>query len=168
MCKKIGIAAIAVIAGLLVLNHTKVGGWAKHSFRNFREKVTAAVVKPEDEIKSLKEKLNDFQPKLRDQINKMAEVKAEQIKLEKAIVEQTARLDKQWDKIVAMKNEVKSDTVRVKGSNAAKLKAATLDAEYQSYKTGKESLKVKKELLEHSKEKFAAAEANFTNMQAMR
>src|SRR5262249_39159235 len=113
MCKKIGIAAVAVVAGLIVLNHTKLGGWAKHTFHNFKEKVVTSVVKPEDEIRSLKEKLNDFGPKLREQINKMAEVKVEQGKKERDIADQTAWLENQRTKILALRDEVKSDTVKV-------------------------------------------------------
>src|ERR1700730_2152668 len=95
MCKKIGIAAIAVVLGLVVLNKTKLGEWTKHSFRSLKEKVVASVIKPEDEIKSLKEKLNDFGPRLHEHVNKMAEVKFEEQKLEQAITEATARLVKQ-------------------------------------------------------------------------
>ncbi|HMF14365.1 MAG TPA: hypothetical protein VKE94_18740 [Gemmataceae bacterium] len=166
MCKKIAIAAIVVVAGLFVLNRTKLGEFTKRAFHNFKEKVTASVIKPEDEIKSLKEKLNDFEPKLREQINKMAEVKAESLKLEKAITEQSARLAKQKEKILALRDEM--ETIRVKGGKPSTVKAATLDSEFRSYQAGEESVKVKQQMLERSKEKFAAAEAKLGAMQATR
>ena len=168
MCKKIGIAAIAVIAGLVVLNHTKLGGVVKQACNNFREKVTASVIKPEDEIKSLKEKLNNFDPKLREQINKMAEVKAEQIKKEREIAEQTAWLEKQASRTLALKDELKADTVRVKGGAVASNKAEKLEAELNKYNAGKKSLEVKQKQLQLIKDKFAAAETNLANMQTMR
>jgi chromosome segregation ATPase len=165
MCKKIGIAAIVVIAGLLVLNKTRVGEQVKRFVHSKWEKVAASVIKPEDEIKSLKDKLNDFDPKLREQINKMAEVKAESLKLEKTIAEQSARLGKQKDKILGLKEEL--ENVRVnKSGKAYTVKAATLDAEFRSFQAGEESLKVKQDMLERSKEKFAAAEAKLAAMQA--
>jgi chromosome segregation ATPase len=166
MCKKIGIAAVAVVAGLIVLNHTKLGGWAKHTFHNIKERVVTSVVKPEDEIRNLKDKLNDFEPRIHEQINKMAEVKADQMKLEKQITEQTARLEKQWDKILTLKKGL--ETIKVKGGNTTTVAASKLDSEFRSYQAGEESLKVKQVMLDRSKEKFAAAETKLTNMQAMK
>jgi predicted nucleic acid-binding Zn-ribbon protein len=168
MCKKIGIAAVAVIAGLIVLNHTKLGGWAKHTFRNIKEKVVTSVVKPEDEIRSLKEKLNDFGPRVREQINKMAEVKVEQGKKEREIADLTAWLEKQRTKVLTLRDEVKSETVKVKGGAAASIKADRLDAELSKYKANERSLEVKQKQLELLKEKFAAAETNLANMQTMK
>jgi len=166
MCKKIGIAAIAVVLGLVVLNKTKLGEWTKHSFQSLKEKVVASVIKPEDEIKSLKEKLNDFGPRLHEHVNKMAEVKFEEQKLEKAITEQTARLVKQREKVLALKNDL--ETIKVKGGKSASVKASILESEYRSYQNGEESLKVKQEMLDRTKEKFAAAEEKLTAMQAMK
>jgi predicted nucleic acid-binding Zn-ribbon protein len=168
MCKKIGIAAVAVVAGLIVLNHTKLGGWAKHTFHNFKEKVVTSVVKPEDEIRNLKDKLNDFGPKLREQINKMAEVKVEQGKKEREITEQTAWLENQRTKILALRDDVKADTVKVKGGPAAAVKADRLDAELSKYKANEKSLEVKQKQLQLIKDKFAAAETNLANMQTMK
>jgi predicted nucleic acid-binding Zn-ribbon protein len=168
MCKKIGIAAVAVVAGLLVLNHTKVGGWAKHAFSNLKEKVHASIVKPEDEIKDLKQKLNDFGPKVREQINKMAEVKVEQGKKEREIAEQTAWLEKQQNRILALRDDVKSDTVRVKGGPVDGKKADRLEAELTKYKAQERSLEVKQKQLQLIKDKFAAAETNLANMQTMK
>ena len=168
MCKKIGIAAVAVVAGLLVLNHTTVGHKIKQVARNWGEKVHASVVKPEDEIKSLKEKLNNFGPKVREQINKMAEVKVEQTKKEREIAEQTATLEKQQARIVALREEIKSDTVRVKGGPVDARKAERLEAEWNKYKATDRSLEVKQKQLALIKDKFEAAKANLDNMQTMK
>jgi predicted nucleic acid-binding Zn-ribbon protein len=168
MCKKIGIAAVAVVAGLLVLNHTKLGGWAKRSFNNLKERVVTSVVTPEDEIKSLKEKLNDFGPKVREQINKMAEVKVEQGKKEREITDQTAWLEKQEGRILALRDEVKSDTVKVKGGRPDSKKAERLQAEMDKYKAAQRSLEVKNKQLQHIKDQFTAAETNLANMQTMK
>src|ERR671924_382142 len=65
MCKKIGIAAIAVVAGLIVLNHTKVGGWPKYAFRSLKEKVEASVP-PEVQIDKLKKELANIGPKVKE------------------------------------------------------------------------------------------------------
>ena len=52
MCKKIGIAAIAVLAGLLVLNKTPLGNWAKFGLHRAKEAFNNAVP-PEVEIAKL-------------------------------------------------------------------------------------------------------------------
>jgi hypothetical protein len=168
MCKKIGIAAVAVVAGLLVLNHTKVGGWAKHAFNNLKEKVVTSVIKPEDEIRSLKEKLNNFGPKVREQINKMAEVKVEQARKEREIADQTAWLEKQQTRILALRDELKSETVRVKGGHQADKNAERLQAELDKYKANQRSLEVKNKQLQLIKDQFTAAETNLANMQTMK
>src|SRR5215472_9927295 len=82
MCKKIGIAAVAVVAGLLVLNHTKLGSWAKYAFHSIKKQVEDSVP-PEVEIAKLKSELASFGPKVHEHINKMAEDKTAVTKLEK-------------------------------------------------------------------------------------
>jgi predicted nucleic acid-binding Zn-ribbon protein len=168
MCKKIGIAAVAVVAGLLVLNHTKLGGWAKRSFSNLKERVVTSVVSPEDEIRSLKDKLNDFGPKVHDQINKMAEVKVEERKKEREIADQTAWLEKQAKTVMALRDDVKSETVKVKGGGQVDRKAERLQAELDKYKAAERSLEVKNKQLQLIKEKFEAAKTNLDNMQTMK
>lgn len=164
MCKKIGIAAIAVVVGLIVLNKTKLGDWAKFGYQRAKEAINSSIP-PELEIAKLKSELANYGPKVREHINKMAEAQTAMQSLERDIKEHTARLEQQRATVLALREEV--ETIKVIGGKNPN-KQASLEHAWKSYRTGEESLKAKQQKLEARKAKFEAAKEQLDSLRVMR
>jgi chromosome segregation ATPase len=163
MCKKIGIAAIAVVLGLVVLNKTKLGDWAKFGYQRAKEAISSSIP-PEMEIAKLKNDLAQFEPRMKEHLNKIAEAKTAMQSLEKDIDQHTARLEDQKERVLRLRKD--ADTVKVDGSK--KVQQATLEREWKRYRTGEEGLKAKQMKLEARRTKFAAAIEELESMKTMR
>jgi chromosome segregation ATPase len=164
MCKKIGIAAIAVVLGLVVLNKTKLGDWAKFGYQRAKDAISSSIP-PEMEIAKLKSELANIGPKVNAHLNKMAEFKTSMDTLSDDIKEHTARLDAQRTQVLALREKV--DDVKVKNGKAGD-ENKKLERAWKAYRTSEESLKAKNARLEARKERFEAAKQQLDSMKNMR
>jgi len=164
MCKKIGIAAVAVVAGLLILNKTKLGDWAKFGWHRAKEAISSQIP-PEMEIAKLKTELADIGPKVQKHLNKMAEAKTSIDTLREDIKVHTARLEKQKATVLALREKVETPKVSTGkvGNDAEALKRA-----WKTYTTSEGSLNAKKDKLQVREARFEDAKLQLDAMKQMR
>jgi chromosome segregation ATPase len=149
MCKKIGIAAVAVIAGLFVLNHTKLGDWAKYACHQMKEKIQSQVP-PEVQIERLKYELTQLEPEINKSKDQLARQIVEVRRLKGEIKTSEDDLEKKYDEIVAAKKEVDgaTKTVAYKGRSLSPKKAKELIVrDFEAYKSAKKAVDMKRNLV---------------------
>jgi hypothetical protein len=112
MLKKIGIAALAVVAGLFILNSTHLGGYAKTAWK--KAKTAAKQQVPlEFQLENLRNEAGQLVPDMKNQLGKLAEETVAVQNLREKIVVTRTNLDKQKENIRTMKDDLKRGDVKV-------------------------------------------------------
>jgi DNA repair exonuclease SbcCD ATPase subunit len=151
MCKKIGIAALAVVAGLFILNNTRLGSYGATAWSKVK-RTAKAQVPLEFEIERVRQLVAQLVPDMKQNLTKIAEeiVAVENMREEIAVTK--TNLNKQKDSVRAMTDELKSGNERIVFNNRTYSRsriAEKLAADLKSCQRCEEEVKVKEQMLEN-------------------
>lgn len=162
MLKKLIIAAVAVVAGLAVLNLSLVKVWWKdccHSAKN--------LVPPEVQLKQLNHEIGNIDKDIKKNIGRLAAMEVEVNHLEKQVKGDRVHLGELKSDMTAMQKSLEDRSGRV-AFHGNKVEAADLtrklDRTVTQYTSLKEKTKVQEKLLEEKKHTLEAAHARLTEM----
>jgi len=170
MCKKIGIAALAVVAGLFILNNTRLGsyGWTAYSKA---KKSVKAQVPLEFELERVRQQVALLMPDMKQNLSKVAEeiVSIENMKEEVVVIK--TNLNKQKEKVRVMTDELKSGNERVsfEGRTCSRTRLAEkLAADLRSCQVCEDELNVKEQMLENRERALESERAKLASMRQQR
>jgi len=170
MCKKIGLAAIAVVAGLFILNSTHLGSYARTAFHKVR---TAAKkqVPLEFQLESIRTEAAQLIPDMRKNLSLIAHETVAVQNLRDEIHDIQANLDKQKDHVRAMRDDLKSGDQKVVYNNrpiSADRLREKLATQLNQTKRCQESLEAKTALLEAREKSLDTAREQLASMKAQK
>ncbi len=159
MFRKLVITAVAVGAGLFILNSTHFGSYARTAFGKVR---TAAKrqVPLEFQLDTIRTELSQIAPDIRKHLSKIAQetVNVENLKEEITVVQ--AELDKKRDQIRTMRDDLKTSDVKVVYNDRTFSKerfATLLEKNVNAAKRCRDELEAKKTLLDAKERALDAA-----------
>jgi chromosome segregation ATPase len=151
MCKKIGIAAIVVVAGLLVLNKTKLGDWARYGWHRAKEAMNHSLP-PEEEVKRLRYELSQLEPEMNKNMDALASERFAAKELRKEVEDGRIALDKRFNEFKHAKNDLKDTNLTRVSFDGRQMKKSDAEAaiasQWETYKTAEKTLKAKEKLLD--------------------
>jgi len=170
MCKKLVIAAVAILVGSAVVKHTSVGSLVQVWWHDAKQAVERQVP-PEVQIKQLAVEVGKIDADIKRNLSKLAtqEVEVEKmvVKVEELKQEQSAlKAD-----ITAMTKGLESSTEKVSfnGRNwAANKLTRQLDGAVAKYERNKAELTTKEKVLSKNREALDAAHARIQEMKAQK
>jgi chromosome segregation ATPase len=170
MLRKMAIAAVAVVAGLFILNTTYFGSYAKTAWR--KAKVTANNQVPlEFKIETLRNEIVQLIPDMRRNISAIAEEIVAVDNLQREVTDLRASILSKKEELRAMKEVLQSGDVRVdfRGNmyTADRLKTR-LDRDFNQCKTREKDLDVKELMLDARREKLAADREQLDSMKSQK
>ena len=161
MFKKLGIVAIAVVAGLFLLNTTNLGSYAGTMFKKMKHSVHNQV--PLDfEIERVKNDVSQLVPDMRKHISEIAQEMVAVDNLKADVANTRVELAKQKSEILTMRSDLENaKNVKTITYNSIDFPVSRvrekLSTKWQAYKVGEESLKSKERLLEAREESLSVA-----------
>jgi hypothetical protein len=170
MCKKIGIAAVAVLAGLLVLNNTRLGSWVGFAWKKAKDGICSKVPL-EVKIEHLKYELAQLEPEIRKAENALARDIVAMQDLQKEVDNGQKNLTDRYAAIMKAKKEVDAGTKQIAfgGHTLTPDKAkAAITREWESYLRAEKTLKSKEKLLEAKVKHVAESKQALENWGATR
>jgi len=162
MLKKLVIAAIAVVVGLVVLRNSLVQVWLKDAANGLSRSVS-----PETRIKQLKMEISKIDEDTRTAVNHLIQQEIAKRDLQKAVAslkaEQTQR--KADMKVLIEGLEKENTAVTFKGDDLSPVRAQVkLDSLRSQYETAKEALKMRESLLQSKTEQVDALDQRITKI----
>ena len=112
MLKKIGFAALAVVAGLFILNSTHLGSYAKTAWHKAK-KTAKGQVPLEFQLESARTEIAQLIPDMRKHIDSIGQETGVVRRLKEEITLTKANLDKQREHIFTLKEDLKKGDVAV-------------------------------------------------------
>jgi len=162
MFKKLLIAAVAVVAGLAVLNLSLVKVWWKDCCHSAK-----SLVPPEVQLKQLNHEIGNIDKDIKKNIGRLAAMEVEVKQLEKDVKGQRVQLGELKSDMTAMQKSLEDRSGRV-AFHGDKVDAADLtrklDRTVTHYTSLKEKTKIQDKLLEEKKRTLEAAHARLTEM----
>jgi chromosome segregation ATPase len=158
MFKKLLIAAVAVVAGLAVLNLSLVKVWWKDCCHSAK-----SLVPPEVQLKQLNNEIGNIDKDIKKNIGRLAAMEVDVNHLEKDVKGQRVRLGELKSDITAMQKSLEDRSTKVAKLDGSEL-TRKLDRTVTTYTTLKEKTKVQEKLLEEKKRTLDAAHARLTEM----
>jgi len=168
MFRKIAIFGLAAVAGLFILNSTHLGSYAKTAWKKVRASAKAQI--PLDtQLEAIRCEVSEFMPELRRQVGSLAAETVAVQGLRQEVADIHASLDKQRSKIVAMKDELRSNTVKTgpEGRSNDRLRSR-LERDLASYKRCSEELKAKEALVEAKEQALEADKEKLATMRSQK
>jgi len=161
MFKKIAIASVIVVAGLVLIAKTSVGSYVHTGWKQLKAG-TKNQIPLEFEIERAKDEVSQLVPDMNKYFNEMAHEVVALDSLKEDISRTRANLDLQKKNILVMKDDVqgKSDTQKVSyGGTAYTVERVRtkLAKDWEAYKASEVSLKAKEQLLEAKETSLVAA-----------
>jgi chromosome segregation ATPase len=170
MIKKMGIAALAVVAGMFILNSTHLGSYARTAFH--KAKVTFKKQVPlEFQLEALKNESARLVPDMKEQVNTLAAKQVAVERLEKQIDLVRASLDKQKDDVRVMASDLKADTKFIKYNGVNWTRGEIHDKltrDLGSCKRCAEELAAKEQLLKAEKQTLEKAKEQLASMKSQK
>lgn len=170
MLKKLLIAAVAVLVGVVVLRKTEAGNlmrvWWKNAMTCARNKVPI-----ETEIESLREQITRLDQNTKEHFSAYAEEAVAVDNLAASVKELQAQLERQERSILTMRKDLKSDTQTIAyGDNTYTRAEVTrqLKHDWEQYQQGLANLKARKQALKARKETLRLSHEQFEAMQDAR
>jgi len=168
MCKKLGVAALVVVAALFTLHKLDLLGYGK-VFWNRIDSGAREKISPELKIERLEAEVAKLTPDMKKHRSVIASEMVEVGKLKKQIAESNANLDKRQAMLKDMKAELDkgSTIVSVDGQKIPREKVeASLTRQWQSYKQAKEAVKSQEDVLKTREENLEVAKTKLATIQA--
>jgi chromosome segregation ATPase len=162
MFKKLAIASLAVLAGLMIWHKTSVGSYLNCAWKKAKATATNAVPL-EWEIDRLREEVSNLVPDMKKQLSSIAEEKVAIDRLGKEIAVARTNLKDQEENIKTMRADLKNlkpdETTVSYGTGKFKVERVKekLAKDWQTFRLAEENLKNKEQLLEARKGSLDAA-----------
>jgi DNA repair exonuclease SbcCD ATPase subunit len=172
MWKKLGIVALIVVAGALLLGKTKAGQKVSSLAGLYWDKAGCCIdnsVSPEVEIQRLKRELSKRDKKIGDAISQLAAEDVKVKRTKKEIEVARANLKSQLEKIQVMKEDLKSGEQFIKyGENKypAERVKNELARDWAAYLKAEEALKSKEKMFESMEAAFNNAKEQVAEMRS--
>jgi chromosome segregation ATPase len=170
MCKKLILAAVAILVGTAVVKHTSVGSLAQVWWRDAKQAVERAVP-PEVQIKRLANEVSKIDADIKQNLSRLAQQEVDTQKLDDEVASLKDKQVSLRADISAMTKALESGTERV-SFNGKSLRPATaahkLDVATQNYERQKAELKSKESLLTTKREGLEAAHARIAEMSSQK
>jgi chromosome segregation ATPase len=164
------IAALAVVAGLFVLNTTYFGSYAKTAWKKAKSAANNQVP-IEFKIETLRNEISHLIPDMKKNISALAEEIVAVKKLESLVTEQRASLRDQKENLRAMKEALQTGDshVNYRGGLVRVEKLQTwLDRELNSCKQREKELAINEQILEARREKLEADKEQVANLKSQK
>ncbi len=170
MCKKIGVAALVVVAALFVLHKLEldipIKFWARQTEKDIKGRVS-----PEAKLDEARHLLANLGPEERKAQSVIAGEIVAVDKLRNEIAQTRANLDKREAALADLRTELKKGTsfVTLDNQKIPREKVeANLARQWDSFKNAKEALKSQEDLLKTREEGLEAAKAKLTALRSKR
>jgi len=166
MCKKLVLAAVAILVGTAVVKHTSIGSLAQVWWHDAKQAVERQVP-PEVQIKQLNVEVNKIDADIKRNLSNLAKQEVDTQKLDEDVAflkESQATLKSE---IAAMTKGLDTNTERVSIAGKefrASYLARKLDGAVQTYERKKAELKSKEKLLTTKRDALEAAHARIGEM----
>jgi len=171
MCKKLLIAAIAVVVGLTVVKKTELGSWVGVWWKHARECAREQVA-PETEIEALRLRLDQLGEDSKKNFDAVARERVAVKNLREEIATGEASLAREKKNVLGLREDLASATdgyVKVGVTKYPKSRVKSqLARSFELYKVAEEQLKSKRQLLQAKEESLTAAEEQLASLQNTR
>jgi chromosome segregation ATPase len=168
MFKKIGIASLAVLAGLVLWHKTSLGSYVGFAWKKAKVGVQKSMPL-EWEIDRLREEVSRLVPDMKKELSRVAEEKVAIERLRKDISRDKDELAKRESEIKTMRTDLKSGASKFEYGErvftAEKVKAK-LARDWDLYRKAEENLKSREELLEARETGLTAALQKLSEMRS--
>lgn len=159
MFKKMVIASLAVLAGLIIWHKTNVGSYVHFAFKKAKESA-AKSVPLEWEIERLREEVANLVPDMKKQLTSIAEEKVAIDRLRKEITLARTNLKEQEENIKTMRTDIRTGDAKITYGNvtytAERIKEK-LARDWQTFRLAEENTANKEKLLEARESSLGAA-----------
>lgn len=168
MCKKFGVTGLVIVAALVSLWKLGWMPYVGQEVANFRQTIDDSIP-PEKKIKVLESKVKDLTPEMSKQSGVVAKESVEIDKLTKDLALARANLKDREDYLAQVRAAVKNEKEFV-GLNGEKVSKEKLEEhftrKFNEYKTIKQSVDARAELLDQRKQRLATAEQTLETMRS--
>jgi hypothetical protein len=150
MIKKIGIAALAVVAGMFILRSTHLGAYARTAWHKVRTGIKHEVP-IEFQIDTIRQEVTQLMPDMRKNISLVARETVELQRLREQVNDTHAKLDKELESVADLRNSLLSATATVSyngRSMSVERAEALLARKVDACKSCQSELKAKEDLVE--------------------
>jgi len=166
MCKKIGVMALVVVAGLAVLHKLDVLPYFKLAWRDAKASVQKQI-KPETKLQLLRDEIAKLGPAERGARSEIAREMVEVNKLKDQIATLRTNLDKREVAIKELRSELEKGSafVTTDGTKLPRAKVEdSLRRQWTTFKGAQEGLKSQEDLLRSKEEALEVAKAKYDTM----
>jgi hypothetical protein len=170
MCKKLLIAAVAVVVGLVLVKNTSVGSYARVWWKNARA-CASRQVPVETEIERLRDELSRIGEDSTSHYRAIAQEMVAVQNLKEKIADHEIKLEGWKKNIITLKDDLASgnQSVSYGGTRYSRESIkARLASEFEAFKASEEGLKAERKLLEARENNLAAAKDQVRAMQQTR
>ncbi len=170
MCKKLGVTALVMVAGLFVLHKLELDTYLKF-WAHQTQKDIKAKVPPEAKLDQLRHEIANLAPEEKKARAAIAEEMVAVDKLKVQIAEAKTNLDKRETQLSDLRAELKKGTsfVTLDNQKIPREKVeASLARQWDSFKNAKEAQKSQEDLLKSREESLDVAKAKLEAMQDKR
>jgi chromosome segregation ATPase len=176
MCKKLFLAAVAIVVGVLVVRHTQFGSLVQVWWGDLMANCKKAI-KPEDKVKQLEIEVGKIDAQIKQNINRLATQENEKNKLEQTVVvlrkaqkelgEEMAAVEAALETKPASKSDPKTELVVYNNKQHSRTALADeLALLTTRYTHGKEQLAFKEQLLSEKTKALEEADRGINWMQS--
>ena len=170
MFKKLLLTALAVVAGLFILNHTRLGSYGQTAWGKIRS--TAKQQVPiEFEIERVKQQVTQLVPDMRKHLSTVAEEIVSIDNLREEIQVSKSNLVKQQEAVHGMVDQLKSGTERVtlKGRTWSRARLSEqLAHDVRSCQRLEQEIKSREQLLDHKERALEATKEQLASIRTQR
>jgi chromosome segregation ATPase len=170
MCKKLFVAAIAIVAGLLVVRHTQLGSLMQVWWHDARVSMERQIP-PDVKIKRLNVEIAKIDKDIQRNLSRLAGRKVECLTLEEKVADLRTKQQQLRTSIVEMEKALDSRThkVSIQGETFTVAECTRrLDTAVNLYTNRKAELKAKEQLLEEKRKTLEEAERRINAMCAQK
>jgi len=167
MCKKLGVTALVVVAGLFVLHKLDLLGYVK-MYANKAKQSANESIPPEVKLDRLRAELAQIPDSLKKQRTAIAGEMTEINRLKTQLAESKTNLDKKEALLKDLRKDLDKGItiVSTDGTKIPREKVeASLARQWESYKTSKEAVKSQEDLLRSREEALEIAKAKLDAVQ---
>lgn len=170
MFKKLMLTALAVVAGLFILNHTRLGTYGQTAWGKIKN--TAKQQVPlEFELERVKQQVAQLVPDMRNHLRTVAEEMVAVDQLKEQVTVARANLAKQTDAVRALATELKSgnERISISGRTYNRTRASEkLSADVRACQRLEEEIKAQEQLLEHKERALESTKEQLASIKTQR
>jgi chromosome segregation ATPase len=168
MCKKLVLAAVAILVGTAVVRHTSIGSLAQVWWHDAKQAVERQVP-PETQIKQLVIEVGKIDRDIKQNLSRLAGMEVETQNLEEAVAAAKENQASLKADITAMTKALDANTERVSiNGKSASYVTRKLDRTVDHYKAVTAEIKGKEKLLADKKEALEAAHSRIAAMKSQK